>query len=228
MPKKTKTRSSTGNSSIGLWLVGGGFVIVVLIVVLINWSNSQAIQASTQIDVPVAWQNRNVLGDPNAPVTVEAWEDFLCPSCGQWTSTVEPKLIEDFIKTGKAKFVYQYFPLSSHGPGATLGAMAAECAADQGAFWPYHGVLFQVAASQGASGFTVERLISQAETANLDSRTFTQCMTGQKYRTKIQESVNQATNTLRLTGTPSVIVDGRLLENAFDYAAISSLIEQGQ
>ena len=53
-------------------------------------------------------------------------------------------------------------------------------------------------------------------------------MTGQKYRTKIQESVNQATNTLRLTGTPSVIVDGRLLENAFDYAAISSLIEQGQ
>ncbi len=227
MTNKSKARSSKGKSSIGLWLVGGGFAIVALIVILITWSNSRAIQASTQIDVPIEWQNRNVLGDPNAPVTVETWEDFLCPSCAQWTTTVEPKLIDDFVKTGKAKIVYQYFPLSMHGPGATLGALAAECAADQGAFWPYHGMLFQTANSQGASGFTIERLISLADTANLDSKTFTQCMTSQKYRTKIQESVNQAT-TLQLLGTPSIIVDGRLLDNSFDYEAISALIEQGQ
>ncbi|MBP7963858.1 MAG: DsbA family protein [Caldilineaceae bacterium] len=227
MTNKSKARSRKGNSSIGLWLVGGAFAIVALIVVLIIVSNNKAIQASTQIDVPIEWQNRNVLGDPNAPVTVEAWEDFLCPSCGQWTTTIEPRIIEDYIKTGKAKLIYQYFPLDMHGPGAALGGMAAECAADQGGFWPYHGILFQVATSQGASGFTIEKLISQADTANLDSKEFTQCMTSQKYRTKMQESVNQAVN-LQLTGTPSVIVDGRLLENSFDYEAISALIEQGQ
>ncbi len=227
MSNKTKSRSRKGSSSIGLWLVGGGFAIVALIVILIVWSNNRAIEASIQIDVPIEWQNRNVLGDPNAPVTIEAWEDFLCPSCGQWTSTVEPKLIEDYIKTGKAKLIYQYFPLDMHGPGATLGGMAAECAADQGAFWPYHGILFQVASSQGASGFTIEKLISQADTANLDSKEFTQCMTSQKYRTKMQESINQATS-LGLPGTPSIIVDGRLMENSFDIAAIGELIEQGQ
>lgn len=227
MTIKKKTRAKKSSSNIGLWLVGGGFAVVALIVVLITWSNNQALVASTEIDVPVEWQNRNVLGDPNAPVTVEAWEDFLCPSCGNWTSTVEPRLIEDFIKTGKAKLIYQYFPLSSHGPGATLGAMAAECAADQGAFWPYHGLLFQVAGSQGAAGFTLERLIDLSSNANLDSREFTQCMSGQKYREKIQASVNQAI-ALELTGTPSIIINGQLLTNSFDYNTISSLIEQGQ
>lgn len=228
MSNRKKSRSSAVTSNnIGLWLVGGGFAIVALIVVLITWSNNQALQASTEIDVPVEWQNRNVLGDPNAPVTVEAWEDFLCPSCGQWTSTVEPRIIEDYIKTGQAKLVFQYFPLSMHGPGATLGAMAAECAADQGAFWPYHGLLFQVANTQGAAGFTLERLIELADTANLNGREFTQCLTSQKYREKIQASVNQAI-ALELSGTPSIIIDGQLLTSSFDYEAISALIEQGQ
>ncbi len=225
--KKKKNRSTKGGGNIGLWLVGGGFAIVALIVVLITWSNRQALQAATVIDVPAEWQNRNVLGDPNAPVTVEAWEDFLCPSCAQWSTTIEPTLIEDYVKTGKAKLVYQYFPLTMHGPGATLGAMAAECAADQDAFWPYHGLLFQTATSQGAAGFTLDRLVELAGTANLDSREFTQCMSSQKYREKIQASVSQAI-ALELAGTPSIIVDGQLLTSSFDYAAISALIEQGQ
>ena len=64
-------------------------------------------------------------------------------------------LIERYVKTGKVRLEYHYFPLQQHEPGATMSALAAECAADQGMFWPYHDRVFQMAKvdQQGAVQF---------------------------------------------------------------------------
>ncbi|MEZ4633574.1 MAG: thioredoxin domain-containing protein [Caldilineaceae bacterium] len=78
------------------------------------------------------------LGNPDAPVVIQGWEDFRCPACSQWTRTIKPQLMANYIQPdgvdGSVRSEYHYFPLTSHGETAFLAAQAAECAADQGGF----------------------------------------------------------------------------------------------
>jgi len=72
-------KKRAGNSNrVGLWLVGGATVLVVLVIVLVSTTQSPAaVDAEKYADLPDDWINRNVLGDPDAPVTIQTWEDFL-------------------------------------------------------------------------------------------------------------------------------------------------------
>ena len=154
---------------------------------------------------------------------MQAWEDFLCPACGQWASTIEPRLVEDYVESGDVKLEFRQFPLQIHAPGAQLGAQASECAADQNMFWPYHDRLFVEAASRGQAGFQLERLIGYAEELGLDESTFRQCMISQTHRSTVDASVNEAVN-LGLNSTPSVLINGQIVQ-PFDYDAIKAIID---
>lgn len=223
--KRTTRKTAQGTNAIGLWLIGGAVVIVGLVIALVFVNQSAATIDSAQYEgLSNEWLNRTTLGDPDAPVTVQAWEDFLCPACGQWTREIKPQLTTEFVETGQVKIEYNFLPLSQHDPGATQGAMAALCAADQGAFWPYHDKLFSAAATEGAGGFTLERLIDYAQELDLDEGTFSQCVTSQEHAQIIQTSLQQA-QTLGLNSTPSVLVNGERLSNPFDYEALSTAIE---
>ena len=83
------------------------------------------------------------LGSPQAPVTLVEFGDFQCPFCGRFFQTTEREIIEKYIKTGKARLVYRDFPLTAIHSEAQKAAEAAECANEQGKFWPYHDMLYQ-------------------------------------------------------------------------------------
>lgn len=103
-----------------------------------------------------------------------------------------------------------------------MSANAAECAADQNAFWPYHDRLFAQISAQGAAAVTIENMRTLASEFTLDENAFTTCMTQQTHNQEIQASVNEAI-ALGLPGTPSILVDGQRLDS-LDYAALSSAV----
>ncbi len=209
----------------GLLLIGGAAILVLLIVIFYVIANQPApVTASNYNDIPAEWIDRNAIGNPAAVVTLQGWEDFLCPACATWNQTIKPKLLDDYIKTGKVRLEYHYFPLSQHEPGASISAQAAECAADQGAFWPMHDKLF-AGQNSGAAAFSAERMITYAEDLGLDSRVFTQCLTGQEHFTAVRASLNQAMS-LGLDSTPSLLINDQKMENPSDYAAVSAEIDR--
>lgn len=222
--RASRGRNRSGNNSIGLWIVGISAGVVLLVVLLLAFNNRQTAGAIEAPDVPAEWLNGTVMGNPDAPVTVQAWEDFLCPACRQWTTTVEPQLIDDYIKSGDVKLEFHQFPLSGHAPGSNMGAMASLCANDQGAFWTYHSRLF-MAQDQGQAGYTIDALTRYADELGLDSRELLQCMSSQKYRDEVAASASEAIQ-LGLNATPSILVNGQLMENPFDYNALTAMIEQ--
>ena len=228
--RKATTSSSKKKLPIGLILVGGFSVIVVLLVALISINQNKAasvesLDLGAYAELPPEWIQGKSLGNPEAKVTVQLWEDFLCPACARLNKAVTPRFKEEYVATGKVRLEYHQFPLSIHDPAATLAANASECAADQNAFWPYHDRLFQVADTQGASGFTVEKLIGYAGELGLDTDTFSQCMNSQKHWDEVRASVNQAI-AMGLQATPSVLVNGQLMENPFDYDALTSEVDR--
>ena len=73
--RRTEKRRS---NSIGLWLIVGAVVLVGLVVLLVIRNQTPAtISASAYDDYDAAWVNGNVLGDPNATISVQIWDDFL-------------------------------------------------------------------------------------------------------------------------------------------------------
>jgi protein-disulfide isomerase len=222
--RATKSRRKTGDNSIGIWIVGISAAIVLVVVLAVALSNRPTTIAAETPDLPAEWLVGTTMGDPNAPVTIQAWEDFMCPACRQWTTSIEPQLIDEYIKTGVVRLEFHQFPLSIHAPGAEMGAQASLCANDQNAFWPYHNRLFP-AQDQGQAGFTIDSLVRYADELGLDSRALMDCMSSQKYRTDVTTSVNEALS-LGLNATPSILVNGVPMENPFDFEGeMKALIE---
>jgi protein-disulfide isomerase len=104
-----------------------------------------------------------------------------------------------------------------------MSALAAECAADQNFFWPYHDKAFQVISAEQQGGATPERLIEFAQTVGLDTNQFQACIVNQQHQSTITDSLNQA-GQLGLRFTPSVIVDGTVLEDS-SYASVKANID---
>jgi protein-disulfide isomerase len=222
--RATKTRRKGDSNNIGIWIVGISAAIVLVVVLAVALSNRPAAVSVEAPDLPAEWLVGTTMGSPDAPVTIQAWEDFMCPACRQWTTEIEPQLIEEYIKTGQVRLEFHQFPLSIHAPGAEMGAQASLCANDQGAFWPYHNRLFP-AQDQGQAGFTIDALVRYADELGLDSRALMDCMSSQKYRTDVTASVNEAIS-LSLNATPSILVNGTRMNNPFDYAGeMKTLIE---
>ncbi|PWU07352.1 MAG: twin-arginine translocation pathway signal protein [Terriglobia bacterium] len=66
-------------------------------------------------------------GNPNAPLQIELFSDFQCPSCRQLHMQILPSLMRDYVLPGKAYLVYKEFPLPMHSHAKEAAAYA--CAA---------------------------------------------------------------------------------------------------
>lgn len=222
--RSTKHPAKAQGSTFSLWLIGISVVVLGAIIFAINLSNlPNTPTTSLEAELPAAWVNGKSLGDPAAPVVIQVWEDFLCPHCKEWTEQIEPQLINDYIKNGKARLEFQLLPLQGFEPGSSMAGMAAECAVEQGKFWALHHRLF-AAQDQGQNGYRVEALTRLAADAGLDKTAFSQCLINLKHQPTVQQSLEQAT-ALGLNSTPSLLINGKRVTNPFDYTALKAELD---
>lgn len=155
------------------------------------------------------------LGDANAPVTIDVFEDFQCSACRRFTENTEPLLIENLVTTGKARYVFHnYSFLDGDGAGnggeSDQASNAAMCANEQGKFWDLHGTLFANWNSENQGAFSDRRLQAMAESIGLDMDAFNACFTANKYEADIQADFDLGKE-MGVSGTPTVFVNGTLV-----------------
>jgi protein-disulfide isomerase len=83
--------------------------------------------------VPAIRSDDHVRGDASAPELVVMYADFSCPRCA--VAALE-------LRDAGTPVVFRHFALKSRHPRAVPLAHAAEAAALQDAFWPFHDALF--------------------------------------------------------------------------------------
>ncbi len=160
-------------------------------------------------------------GDADAPVTIVEFSDYECPFCGRHIEQVYPQLIENYIDTGKVKYVYRDFPLSFH-PNAFPAAVAANCARDQSddeTYFEYHDILF---ANQ--TELIPENFVAWAEELNLDAGEFQTCLDSGKFDEEIEQDIADGSK-YGVSGTPGFFVNGWFIKGAFPYEAFEQIIE---
>jgi protein-disulfide isomerase len=64
---------------------------------------------------------------------VIVYGDYECPFCA---------VLEEHLRELELRVTFRHFPVRSSHPRAQAAAHAAEAAARQGAFWPFHDALF--------------------------------------------------------------------------------------
>ena len=85
--------------------------------------------------------NDRRMGDAKAKYALIEFSDFQCPFCNRFHGDAYPKIVENYVDTGKMQYVFRDFPLNFHRQ-ARGAHIAARCAGDQGQFWPMHHALF--------------------------------------------------------------------------------------
>ena len=85
-------------------------------------------QSSSAPTVPpdsakVAAAGEPFIGDDKAPVVMAYWYDYQCPFCRQNEESVLPRLIKDYVDTGKVKVVFKDFAFL--GPDSQTAGYAA-------------------------------------------------------------------------------------------------------
>jgi protein-disulfide isomerase len=146
-------------------------------------------------------------GAADAPVTVIEYADFQCPACGVFATTLEAGIVKDYIDTGKVHFVYHDFPLPQHA-NAVPAAEAARCAADQGAFWPYHDLLYAKQADWENSRQPLTQFAAYAEQLKLDRGAFETCFNSHAHQATITQ-LYQDSSSGGVNQTPTFAIDGK-------------------
>ncbi|MCX7608323.1 MAG: DsbA family protein [Anaerolineales bacterium] len=201
--------------------LGALLIAFALIFPTINYVRQQAqktvlpietLASSTSVEVI---KSGKTMGDPNAPVRIEVWEDFQCPGCVYYSTKIEPLLIEKYIATGKVYYTYNFFLILGNTPDSESfkAASASMCALEQERFWDYHDLLFLNWMGENVGAFSDERLILMAESLSLDMQAFKECYQSNKYASVILEETQKARQ-LGLTSTPTILINGRRAESS--------------
>jgi protein-disulfide isomerase len=119
-------------AAIGLGTIGSG--------ALLYRTKRARIESGTTTSGVNGMKPEHVRGAANAPVTLEEFADFQCPSCAMTTLQSIRPIENDF--GSRLRVVFWHFPLPNHKHGREA-AIAAEAASRQGKFWEMHDLLYE-------------------------------------------------------------------------------------
>lgn len=200
--------------------------LIALVFVLLNQDEPTTADRGNHVSI----EGQPTLGDPDAKVSVVEFGDYKCPSCKQWGETIYPQLKADYLD--KEDVSFSYINVLFHGQESILASLASESVYEQDSesFWEFHKALYdaQPASQQHDNAWvTVEKLKEIAgETTSVDLAQLEQDL-GEN--STVLEKVSTDDGLVKENGvqfTPSIMINGVMLEDPFDYEQIQQLIEQ--
>jgi formate-nitrite transporter family protein len=163
----------------------------------------------------------HVLGNPDAPVTLEEFGDFQCPPCGTLSAPIN-QLEQDYRP--RLRVIFRHFPLAMH-RHAREAALAAEAAGRQGRFWKMHDVLYREQAVWSEAAGVRPLFDAYAGMLGLKIDRFKKDMESDEVKRRVTADQQQGA-TLGITITPTVFINNRALPNAsLSPAALRAAVE---
>ena len=204
-------KSNYKKSNLRLIIAVGVIAVIIFVVAMIFWSQSQVPQLSA-----ARLAADPSLGSPAAKVTIIEYGDFGCPTCRGWEQAGVLKQIVAAYGD-QVHFVWRDYPIiTAQSPQA---AEAGQCAFDQGKFWQYHDLLYAK-----APALSISDLKSYAAQLGLDTARFDPCLDSGQDKAKIDQSMAEARG-YGFIGTPSFIVNGQKVIGPASFRRFKSMID---
>lgn len=212
-----EARASTTDQRTRLLQMGAGavFLVIALVVVLIIiQASSSSSGGDTKLEevstvnqlftgIP---QEKLVLGDPKAPVSLYEYGDLQCPVCKAYSEEILPPIIEGKIKNGDVKLEFRNFIII--GEQSVPAGAAAIAAGNQGRGWNYIELFYRNQGTENSGYVTEEFLEAVAKGAGVkDLARFNKERQESEQKTTINNTTEEAKR-FGFTGTPSFAIKG--------------------
>ena len=161
-----------------------------------------------------------VKGNSDAKVTIVEYASFTCPHCATFHKEIFPQLREQYIDTGKVKFIYRevYFDA----PGL-WGGLLARCVSPE----KYFGIVDLLYKKQRkwASGSTEKEILNElfsiGRQVGMEDEQINKCMQNKEKSLKMIDAYLENSKIDKITSTPSLVINGKLLKpNNFSDLAV--------
>jgi protein-disulfide isomerase len=202
-------------------VVGAVVAAVVLVVALVAVVLVQTHRTSTDATAAAPPGTTDgyalAVGSADAPVTVDVYEDFQCPVCAQLEAT-SGATFASLVDAGTVQLRYHgmaFLDRASTTEYSTRALNAAAVVAESGtdAYRAFHDLLFAHQPAEGSAGLTDDQLIDYAGQAGATGAAVESGIRDLRYGDWVAAATEQASKD-GVTGTPTVLVDGRTLDSA--------------
>jgi len=167
------------------------------------------------------------LGAAGAAVTIELYADFQCPACRLFVTGELPRLLTDFVRPGILRIEAHDIDILGRGPRSESLELAAgaACAAEQGAYWPFHDLIFWNQGRENRGDHDAGFIADLATAAGLDRAGFDACFARSDVRSLVERET-AAARSLGIASTPTLVVNDQSLVGVPEYEGLAALIRQ--
>lgn len=165
-----------------------------------------------------------ILGSEDAPVTLIEYASFTCPHCAAFHANVFPQLKENYIDTGKVKFINREVYFDRLGLWA---ALLARC--DEGS--KYFGIADMIYErqrewTQGEGGAEIsENLKKIGRIAGFNNEQMDACLQNRDQALALVARFEETTKEDGVRSTPSLVINGTLYGN-MSYEELAKTLDE--
>lgn len=209
--KSTKPTTST-STKIMFWAIG---IIFVLFIVFIFVNKT----AEKGKEIAIDYTNQPYIGEESAPVKIIEFGDYKCPYCKDFSESTFQVIKKELVDSGKAKFYFMNYSLINETDSPRSAKFAETVYHELGndPFWKFHELLYEKQPedtkyesldifTESFLEETLNEIVSDEETEKV-MKTFEE----NKYNKAFEKDMSLV-GELGITGTPTVLVNGKLFE----------------
>ncbi len=194
-----------------------GWIIVLM---CLYYVGSGGLIYAQDIDIDKAMELR-YLGNQNASVTMTEYSSFTCPHCKSFHAGALKKIKEQYINTGKVRYTIVDFPLD----GMSLGASMLSRCVDPKRYFAFVELVFE-RQDKWTSAQDANHALGQLATwAGLSQEKAKSCVQNQALIDAILAKRQASVDQYQISSTPSILINGTLVERGANFEDIQSLID---
>ena len=163
------------------------------------------------------------MGPADAKVQVVEWFSLTCTHCAAFQKETFPQVRAKLIDTGRIHYTWRDYPLDQV---ALTAAMVARTLPVE----RYEPFISALLASQDRWAFargvnSTEELAKYAALAGMSRETFNRAISDAALKQAILTAQEDAEKTMKVTSTPSFIINGKLTAGAVGYEAFEKAVD---
>lgn len=165
-----------------------------------------------------------VLGDPDAPVSIIEYASPTCPHCAEFAIYVFPYLEEEYINTGKVRYVLRAMPTAPQGLAA-LAFMMGRCV-EESRYYDFMDAIFRTQRQWLYMEDPQQRIANLraiGRQAGISDEEFEVCRQDEAELQRVQDEAEEAVS-MGITSTPSFLINGELQVGAVPWQQFEQLI----
>jgi len=165
------------------------------------------------------------IGSYDAIVKIKIFSSLTCPHCANFHIKVVPKIIKEYVESGKVQLIFFDFPLDL----ASFNASKLLHCVDQKKQISFLDIVYDTQ-SNWTNGSNIEDINNNlkkiAKNLGISSKQFDKCLIDEDISDKILNNRIEANQKYSISSTPTIVINEKKLEGSASFKNIKKKIEK--